>query len=85
MALLTLIPSSPLYSEGSQVISTVNKVIQEINSNVGLGGVAQGAFVANGSIGVTMTSLGPTGSHTTIQKWLSIVDDTGATVYIPAF
>ena len=85
MALLTPLASSPRYSEASQIISTVNALIAQINGNAGLGGLAQGAFVANGAIATTMTSLGPTGSHTTIQKWLSMVDNTGTTVYIPCY
>lgn len=85
MALLTQLPSTATYAEGSQIIGTINALIQQINTNVGLGGLAQGAFVANGSVATTMTSLGPTGSHTTIQKWLTVVDNTGTVVYIPCY
>lgn len=39
---------------------------------------------ANGTVAVTMTSLGPTGSHTTIQEWLTIKIN-GTTRYIPCY
>ena len=42
-------------------------------------------FSANGSVATVLGSLGPAGSRTTVQKWLTIVDSTGATLYIPAF
>lgn len=45
-----------------------------------------GAFTANGAVATTMTSLGPSGSHTTIQKWLTITEADGSTVgYIPVY
>lgn len=43
------------------------------------------SWTANGSVATTMTSLGPTGSHTTVQKWLTVKDDAGTTYYIPAY
>jgi hypothetical protein len=42
-------------------------------------------FTANGAVGTSMTSVGPTGSHTTVQTWLTIVDNTGTTRYIPCY
>lgn len=42
-------------------------------------------FIANNTVATVLGSLGPTGSHTTVQKWLTIVDNTGTTLYIPAF
>lgn len=43
------------------------------------------SWTANGSVATTMTSLGPTGSHTTVQKWFTVKDDSGTTYYIPAY
>jgi hypothetical protein len=43
------------------------------------------SFSANGSVATVLGSLGPAGSHTTVQKWLKIIDSTGTTLYIPAF
>lgn len=42
-------------------------------------------FSANGSVATALTSVGPAGASTTVQKWLTIVDDTNATRYIPCF
>ena len=40
---------------------------------------------ANGSVATAMSSVGPTGSHTTIQEWFTITDAAGTTRYIPGF
>lgn len=42
-------------------------------------------FSANGAIATAMSSVGPTGSHTTVQEWLTIVNASGVTRYIPCF
>ena len=44
-----------------------------------------GSFAANGSVGTTMTSVGPTGARTTVQKWLTIKDPSGNPFYIPCY
>lgn len=44
-----------------------------------------GSFTANGSVATTMTSLGPTGSHATIQEWFTVQDSAGTVRYIPAY
>ncbi len=44
-----------------------------------------GAWAANGSVATTMTSLGPTGSHTTVQEWLAVKNASGVVRYIPAY
>jgi hypothetical protein len=44
-----------------------------------------GMFSANGSVATALTSVGPTGSHATVQTWLTIRDNTGTTRYIPCF
>jgi hypothetical protein len=85
MALLTLLPSTATYAEGSQTIGAINTLIQQLNGNTGIGAIANGAFVANGAVATTVTSLGPVGANTTIRKWLSVLDNTGTTVYIPCF
>ena len=46
---------------------------------------SSGAWAANGSVATTVTSLGPAGSHTTIQKWLKVKDDAGGDIYIPGY
>lgn len=41
-------------------------------------------FSANGSVATVLGSIGPVGSHTTVQKWLTFTDGTN-TFYVPAF
>lgn len=40
---------------------------------------------ANGSVATAMTSVGPTGSHTTVQEWFTVTDNAGMVRYIPAY
>lgn len=42
-------------------------------------------FTANGSVATTTTSLGPTGSQTTIQEWLTVKNAAGTVRYIPCY
>lgn len=44
-----------------------------------------GAIVANGAVATTMTSLGPIGSHTTVQEWLVIQNSSGTVRWIPCY
>jgi len=43
------------------------------------------SFSANGSVATSLGSIGPVGSHTTVQTWLTFVDSAGTTRYVPAF
>lgn len=43
------------------------------------------SFSANASVATALSSIGPVGSHTTVQTWLTVVDNTGTTRYIPCF
>lgn len=43
------------------------------------------SFAANGAVATVLGSLGPAGSHTTVQKWLAVRDSGGTTLWIPAF
>lgn len=52
----------------------------------GAGPLGQAAnFAANGAVATTVTSLGPTGSHTTIQEWLIVFDAAGTKRWIPMY
>ena len=44
-----------------------------------------GTFQANGSVATALTSVGPTGSRTTVQKWLTVYDGNGNPFYVPLF
>ena len=43
------------------------------------------SFAQNGTVATAMSSLGPVGSHTTVQKWLLVVDQSGNSFYAPLF
>jgi hypothetical protein len=43
------------------------------------------SFTANGSTSLSLTALGPSGAHATVQEWLTIKDSSGTTRYIPCF
>ena len=47
--------------------------------------VGTGCTAANGSVATVLGSLGPAGSHTTVQEWIAIKNASGVTRYIPAF
>jgi hypothetical protein len=44
-----------------------------------------GAWTANGSVATALSSVGPTGSHTTVQEWFTVTNASGTIRYIPAF
>jgi hypothetical protein len=74
-------------TDGIQVGATVGTA--DTNLTRGSAGVWKfvdaNSFSANGSVATTMTSLGPTGSHTTIQEWLTIQNASGVVRYIPCY
>lgn len=41
--------------------------------------------VANAAIATALTSVGPTGSHTTVQEWFPIKNSAGTVRYVPGF
>lgn len=44
-----------------------------------------GSFTANGAVATVLGSVGATGSHTTVQEWLTFVNSGGTTRYVPCF
>lgn len=46
---------------------------------------AAGFWSANGAVATALTSVGPTGSHTTVQEWLTVKNASGVVRYVPAF
>jgi hypothetical protein len=44
-----------------------------------------GAWSANGAVATALSNVGPTGSHTTVQEWLTITNSSGVVRYIPCF
>lgn len=55
-------------------------VIDGANVKVGASQVA-----ANGAVATVLGSVGPAGSHTTVQEWLVFKNASGTVRYIPAF
>jgi len=51
----------------------------------GTAGTQISAPVANGTVATVLGSLGPVGSHTTVQEWIPVVGTGGVTRYIPSF
>lgn len=47
--------------------------------------VGSGMIIANGSVATVLGSLGPVGSHTTVQEWMQVKNAAGTVRYIPAF
>ena len=90
--------SNPITGTVPGVMPDLNYIINAVNTQLGnylafnqTGEVGQGAFTnsaswtANGAVATAMTSVGPTGSHTTVQEWLTVVDNVGTVRYVPAF
>lgn len=48
-------------------------------------GAVRLAATANGTVATALSSLGPTGSHTTVQEWFAVKNASGVVRYIPAF
>lgn len=67
------------------IVGSNNTERFRIDDASGLLKVSAGFMSANGSVATAMSSLGPTGSHTTIQEWLTIKNSAGTTRWIPCF
>lgn len=49
------------------------------------GATVQMPVAANGAVATALSSVGPTGSHTTVQEWIKLQGSGGATRWVPAF
>ena len=90
-------PSNPIPLRGGSGASLTVNLTWTAASTVAIGGSGQttsvtgtlkggtGLWTANGSVATTMTSLGPTGSHATVQEWFTVTDSGGTVRYIPAY
>lgn len=72
------------------IVTGANKVLSFLTfQNGGEAGEPQilspQAFAANGSVATSLGSVGPVGSHTTVQAWLEIVDNNGNLRFAPLF
>ncbi len=81
------IPTIPM-STPAEVIAQVNAYLGNIvtlSANTGeLAFNTSQSWAANSNVATTMTSLGPQGSHTTVQEWLVVVHGTTAR-FIPTY
>ena len=71
---------------GSTYATAIN--IGHSGSTTTLAGILKGGtgtFTANGTTATTMTSLGPSGAHATVQEWFTVTDTGGIVRYIPAY
>ncbi len=48
-------------------------------------GAVRLATVANGAVATALSSVGPTGAHSTVQEWFAVKNASGVVRYIPAF
>jgi hypothetical protein len=87
--LVAAIPVGPVEPTALGIIGQVNQYLGSLlslSANTGeLQAFAAQSWTANSNVATTMTSLGPQGSHTTVQKWFVILDNTGTVRYIPAY
>ncbi len=70
-------------------------IIANINTYIlnWMGFVSQGeltlagsnAFAPLGTVATGMTSLGPVGSHTTVQRWMVVINAAGTVGFVPVF
>jgi len=65
--------------------TVVSKALTITRSTGAVGFASSANFSANGSVATALSSVGPTGSHTTVQEWLTITDNAGTVRYIPCF
>jgi len=72
--------NKPLQLGGTVLAATTTLTSKDlyIGGNIGFSGET-----ANGTVATTITSLGPTGTATTIQGWVKIIDSGGTARYIP--
>lgn len=85
---VTITPTTSTVGGASTLVLTTGQsdviVSDGANYQVEPGAAGLAGFAANGSVATTMTSLGPTGSHTTVQEWMT-VNHGGTTRYIPLY
>ncbi len=89
MKIQAAIPAGPVEPTATGIIGQVNAYLGNIlslSANTGeLQFFSTQSWSDVGAVATTMTSLGPTGSHTTVQKWLVVLDNTGTRRFVPAY
>lgn len=86
--------TNPIAGTVPGVMPDLNNIINQIamnfaattNSNAGEPQfTSASAFAQNATVATAMSSVGPVGSHTTVQEWLVIVNASGTLRYAPLF
>jgi hypothetical protein len=82
----TLALLGPVVAAGSQTITTPLTLWVEGGTARFDGSVdMRGAVIANNTTATVLGSVGPTGSHTTVQEWFQVAGTGGATRYVAGF
>lgn len=68
-----------------EIVNAANSALIWSLSDTGLMSLGTASTTANGGVATVMSNVGPTGSHTAIQEWLTFKNSSGATRYVPAF
>lgn len=85
-------PGQP--QDPGQLFNYLNQMVTQMNGIVCLYSctntgeaqfVSSQSWATNGVVATAMTSLGPVGSHTTVQQWLVVANPAGTVRFIPAF
>lgn len=81
--------SGPIEPTPVGIINALNTQLGNYFSLSGNAGELQfynsASWATNSNVATTMTSLGPQGSHTTVQQWLVVVNNAGVVRFIPAY
>lgn len=89
MQISAAIPVGPVEPTAPGIIGQVNtylgNLITKSGSTTELQFLGPQSWAVNSNVATTMTSLGPQGSHTTVQEWLTVVNSSGTVRYIPAY
>lgn len=82
---IAALPYVPTATGATLTISYSSGTTLQLQPSGGTVQLGSGAFTANGSTSVSLTSIAPSGAHATVQEWLTIKDAGGTTRYIPCF
>ena len=74
--------------DGASLAATLNQVLMNwmgYTNDGELQLLGSNAFAPLGTVATGMTSLGPVGSHETVQRWMVVVSPSGTVGFVPVF
>jgi hypothetical protein len=75
-----------VFSTGDFVITTTASDTERLRiTNAGAMNLGAAMLAANASVATILGSVGPSGSHTTVQEWMAVGGTGGATRWVPLF